>query len=573
MTHDQALLNRIWSRTLLEELARWGVEHVCAAPGSRSTPLILEADAHETFHLHTHFDERGLGFMALGLAKATQQPVVIIVTSGTAVANLLPAIVESKLTGESLIVLSSDRPVDLVGCGANQAIYQPGIFSEHVTHSVNLPSPSTQTPLTWLLSCVDEAMHQQRQHGGSVHINCPYPEPLYTAQCESVYADYCAPIATWQASCHPYSQRSSMQHLDAPAMPLHQTKGLVVIGAVALRQAQSAAGFAEKMGWPYLCDPQSGITSPWEHYDLWLTNPNAVELLSQCEHIVQFGGRIVSKRLNQWIAEQVQVRGALYEVVTPDEAQHNQSHLPQQRWMMMPQVWTAPYLTSDESVDEPLRSLYQGWGEALWPLADECALFATLHLNQDRLSEVAVALTLNQVAEQHPLFLGNSLMIRMIDMLSTLTDVPVYSNRGASGIDGLIATAAGVQRGLQDGLLVVIGDTALLHDLNSLALLRSVTQPMVVVVTNNDGGAIFDLLPVEVSKRDALYRMPHGYDFAHAAAQFGLSYANPSSLHDYQRVIQQHWETDTGTLLVEVSTPPQEAAQHIQQLVEHVHAL
>ncbi|MGO1298615.1 MAG: 2-succinyl-5-enolpyruvyl-6-hydroxy-3-cyclohexene-1-carboxylic-acid synthase [Vibrio sp.] len=573
MKHDQAILNRIWSRTLLEELSRWGVEHVCAAPGSRSTPLILEADAHEKLQLHTHFDERGLGFMALGLAKATQQPVVVIVTSGTAVANLLPAIVESKLTGESLIVLSSDRPVELVGCGANQAIYQPGIFSEHVTHSVNLPSPNTQTPLTWLLSCVDETMHQQRQHGGSLHINCPYPEPLYASQSESIYEDYCAPIATWQASTHPYSQRSIMQHLDAPGIPLYQTKGLVVIGAVALRQAQSAAAFARKMGWPYLCDPQSGITSPWEHYDLWLTNPEANEILSQCEHIVQFGGRIVSKRLNQWLAKQVQRRGAHYEVVTPDSGQHNQSHLPQQRWMMTPQVWTAPYLTSGEATDEQAPSLYQGWGDALWHFADECALLATLHLNQDRLSEVAVALTLNEVAEQHPLFLGNSLMIRMIDMLSTLTDVPVYSNRGASGIDGLIATAAGVQQGLQDGLLVVIGDTALLHDLNSLALLHSVTQPMVVVVTNNDGGAIFDMLPVDADKREALYRMPHGYDFAHAAAQFGLSYASPSSLHDYQRLIQQHWESGTGALLVEVPTPSQEAAQHIQQLLEQVHAL
>ncbi|MDK9759630.1 hypothetical protein KIV40_30985, partial [Vibrio sp. D173a] len=150
--HDQAVLNRIWSSTLLEELARSGVEHVCIAPGSRSTPLTLEAQANTKLTIHTHFDERGLGFFALGLAKATQGKVAVIVTSGTAVANLLPAVAEAGLTRESLILLTSDRPVELVNCGANQAIQQLGIFSQHVEGALNLPSPTTQVSLNWLLS-------------------------------------------------------------------------------------------------------------------------------------------------------------------------------------------------------------------------------------------------------------------------------------------------------------------------------------------------------------------------------------------------------------------------------------
>lgn len=128
MSYDQAVLNRIWSETILTELHRFGVKHVCIAPGSRSTPLTLEAAEQPNFSIHTHFDERGLGFMALGLAKASQEPVAVIVTSGTAVANLLPAVAEAKLTGEKLVLLTADRPVELVGCGANQAINQLGIF-------------------------------------------------------------------------------------------------------------------------------------------------------------------------------------------------------------------------------------------------------------------------------------------------------------------------------------------------------------------------------------------------------------------------------------------------------------
>ncbi len=109
MSQHQAALNRVWTQVLLEECYRQGVRHVCIAPGSRSTPLTLEAVEHSGLTIHTHFDERGLGFFALGLAKSTQSPVAVIVTSGTAVANLLPAVAESKLTKEPLILLTSDR--------------------------------------------------------------------------------------------------------------------------------------------------------------------------------------------------------------------------------------------------------------------------------------------------------------------------------------------------------------------------------------------------------------------------------------------------------------------------------
>lgn len=161
MSQDQAVLNRIWCKVILEELARFGVTEVCVAPGSRSTPLTLEADANAKLNLHTHYDERGLGFLALGLAKASNKPVAVIVTSGTAVANLLPAIAEAKLTGEKLIVLTADRPVELVGCGANQAIVQHDIFSSHVTKAVYLPSPDVGVSLNWLLTTIDDACYQQ----------------------------------------------------------------------------------------------------------------------------------------------------------------------------------------------------------------------------------------------------------------------------------------------------------------------------------------------------------------------------------------------------------------------------
>lgn len=199
MNHDQAVLNRIWCETLFEELYRFGVRDVCVAPGSRSTPLALEANAHTRLKLHTHFDERGLGFLALGLAKASQRPVAVVVTSGTAVANLLPAVAEAGLTGEKLVLLTADRPIELVGCGANQAIAQQGIFSNHVCASLNLPSPNTQTSLNWLLTSVDQVLHQQAVSGHAVHINCPFPEPLYSNAPKSIYQSYIDTVDVWRA--------------------------------------------------------------------------------------------------------------------------------------------------------------------------------------------------------------------------------------------------------------------------------------------------------------------------------------------------------------------------------------
>ncbi|HCK0344563.1 TPA: 2-succinyl-5-enolpyruvyl-6-hydroxy-3-cyclohexene-1-carboxylate synthase, partial [Klebsiella variicola subsp. variicola] len=150
--------NRRWAAVILEALTRHGVQHICIAPGSRSTPLTLAAAENRAFIHHTHFDERGLGHLALGLAKASRQPVAVIVTSGTATANLYPALIEAGLTGEKLILLTADRPPELIDCGANQAIRQPGMFASHPSQTISLPRPSQDIPARWLVSTIDQAL-------------------------------------------------------------------------------------------------------------------------------------------------------------------------------------------------------------------------------------------------------------------------------------------------------------------------------------------------------------------------------------------------------------------------------
>ncbi|CAH6863787.1 2-succinyl-5-enolpyruvyl-6-hydroxy-3-cyclohexene-1-carboxylate synthase [Vibrio chagasii] len=564
MNHDQAVLNRVWCHTLLEELTRSGVEHVCIAPGSRSTPLTLEAEANSKLTLHTHFDERGLGFLALGLAKASNKPVAVIVTSGTAVANLLPATAESGLTREKLILLTSDRPIDLVDCGANQAIQQQGIFSSHVETALNLPSPTTQVSLNWLLTSVDTALAKQRSVGGAIHINCPFPEPLYSANSAEMYADYTKSVAAWRASTSLYSNTYLPSHLNAQPVSASDyvaRKGAVIIGSIENEAAIKAKQFASALGWPVLCDPQSGVSSDWKHYDLWMQSDAAKAQLSQCDFIIQFSERIVSKRLNQWVKGQAATFcSSQYIVVSPDAHRINQEHLPQTHIVADIEYWLS------EQHLPTLLGEHAGWAAPLAEVANTVQQLALAQIsNNDQLTELSVAVDLSSRLKGRELFVGNSLMVRLVDMLSSISATQVYSNRGASGIDGLVATAAGVIKANQTPLMMLIGDTSLLYDLNSLALLTHSTTPMVIVVTNNDGGAIFDLLPVPEQQKQSLYQMPHGFSFEHAAAQFKLDYAAPETLNCYQTLIEKHFEQGQGTLLVEVKTPPEQASTLLKQ--------
>ncbi|UTM59597.1 2-succinyl-5-enolpyruvyl-6-hydroxy-3-cyclohexene-1-carboxylic-acid synthase [Photobacterium sp. CCB-ST2H9] len=580
----QAELNRLWSRILLEELTRQGVAHICIAPGSRSTPLTLEADANPKLTLHTHFDERGLGFLALGLAKASGQPVAVVVTSGTAVANLLPAVVEAGLTGEKLVLLTADRPVELVGCGANQAIYQPGLFSSHVTASLELPSPSQNVPLSWLLTSVDALMHRQRCEGGALHLNCPFPEPLYGDARLTEDSAYGRALGDWLTQAAPYVQYDMGK--AAPALPpdcsaLADGNVVMIAGDLSASDARAVAELAQKLGCPLLCDPQSGISSDWAHYDLWLQHPELAAPLNDCRLILQFGPRLISKRLNQWLAGQVRKGTCDYWYVSPDSNRNNQSHLPQRQMVAEIPDWIRAALAE---LPADISSQHTNAARNSWSgLTQSAARKIRSLLDEDRteqpgLTEMALAMDLSQRGQQASLFLGNSLIARLVDMLTVFGGRAVYSNRGASGIDGLVATAAGVQRATGTPLMLMLGDTALLHDLNSLALLSHCTVPVVIVVTNNDGGAIFDLLPVPEDDKQRLYQMPHGYAFGHAARQFGLGYCKAETLAEYQSVVSEHLSSGTGSsgtgaLLVEVQTPPGQAAGQLSQLIRRLHAL
>lgn len=590
---SQAGLNRIWAQAILETLAQSGVKHICIAPGSRSTPLSLEAlelAQRSELTVHTHFDERGLGFLALGIAKATQDPVAVIVTSGTAVANLLPSVAESGLTGEKLILLTSDRPQSLIGVGANQAIVQKGIFSSHVRKSVELASPSREpnqpTPqeLIQALSDINHALAYQYTVSGSLHINCPYPEPLYI-QSEQEKQQYQPDLVQAMDSQRHYLELTKLYpSYNVPELTnssqqdiinqLPHLKGVILIGKMPLDDAQKVSQWAKALGWPIFADPQSGVSSEWAHYDLWLQQPAYFEQLSQADCVLQFGARFVSKRIGQFIKQAVSNHNCYYWVFEPNISVFNPDRLPQQRTVAA----IGDCITMLENASPSSINHVVSWADKLQQAKVLVEQAASDIQQSHQLTECQLALNLSQLISLLPnaeLFIGNSLIVRLADMLSTIESTQVYTNRGASGIDGLVATATGIQRSKNIPLFTLLGDTSLLYDLNSLALLTTVLQPHVVLVTNNDGGAIFDLLPVPTEQKQYLYQMPHGYQFEHAAHQFKLNYAAPDSWFNLLELVQQYLANfeqgeTRSALLVEVVTPAEQASQQIKSILAKI---
>ena len=555
---QHATFNHVWSSLLLEELFRLGVRDIALAPGSRSAPLTMAAAAHQGFRRHLHFDERGLGFMALGLAKGSNRPVAVIMTSGTAVANLWPAVAEAQLTGVPLIILSADRPPELIDNGANQAIDQQGIFGRYPVYQQNLPSPTPTIPAAFVLSSVDQALAKQALTPGVVHFNCMYPEPLYPGEHYQDFSDYLAPLGNWLGSRKPWSpwQQSEPTCPSQPEWHEWQHKrGVIVAGRITdPAQAQAVATLAEQLGWPLLADLQSQIRFDSRnliHMDLALNDPEFVAELGRAEVLLQFGARLVSKRLGQFIKHH---SWQDYWLVDPQPARLDPDYRLRNRLLCSASAFAAAHPVTTQA---HWHTLAERQHNASQQIAAACEHF----------SELGVCHRLNRLIEGQ-LFVGNSMPARLMDMLGETGKGPsrVMTNRGASGIDGLIATAYGFAQSSNQPTTLLIGDLSALHDLNSLALLSKASQPLVVILLNNDGGSIFRMLPVptEGELLESYYRLPHGLGFEHAAAMFGLTYCAPTTLAEFEQ--EYGLALKGGVTLIEIRVPSEQVADDLKAL-------
>ena len=563
-----ANLNHLWAVLLVEELVRCGIDIYCVAPGSRSAPLTVAVARNPRARGIVHYDERGAAFHALGCARATGMPAAVITTSGSALANVWPAVAEASLERVPLLVLSADRPPELQDTGANQTMDQIRFFGQFVRWSTNLPCPSTSIDPAVVLTTADQAASRCRgRTPGAVHINCMFREPLAPTDQGERFDAYLGPVRAWCEGDRAYTRyddaavRPERGLLEKVADLVRRSpRGLLIAGRIAdAATRRAAAGLAESLGWPLLPDVTSGLRldsrprTAVPYHDLLLSSEECMRR-HRVETVLHIGGRMTSKRLLDHLDA---ARPGDYVVVDDHAGRQDPIHRATQRIRLPVAAFC-----------EALGDLVGGAGDADWLAGWKEAservgrtLAACFSGHQD-LSEPKVAwLVSRHIGAGEGLFLASSMPVRDMDTFGCPRPAPVEvgANRGASGVDGTIAAATGFARGLGRSVTLMVGDLAFLHDLNSLRLVHGLDTPMVIVVVNNDGGGIFSFLPIagypDVFER--YFGTPHGMTFEHAAGLFGLAYARPASSDAF---VQSYEEARcrTGATLIEVQTRRQD---------------
>ena len=560
MNRETPRANRLWANLIVEELVRCGVDFFCVAPGSRSTPLVAALAANDKAQSLVHFDERGTAFAALGYARATGRPAAWITTSGTAVANGLPAVVEASTDGVPMILLTADRPPELRQTGANQTIDQPDIFGDYVRWRFDLPAPDPTIDPAMVLTTVDQAAYRARRSPhGPVHLNLMFREPFLPEEDEVLTGP-----SPWAEDDEPYTRYAATKpavdetEIQALWQTLRQVqRGLVVAGRLASRkQGEAVLRLAGALGWPLLPDIGSQVRLGTDsenlatYYDALLAGDSFAEAHAP-EAVVHVGGRALSKRLEQFLGRS---RPDPYVVVRENPFRLDPAHrVTHSIEADVVDFCAAMVRVATEDPPDEDASWMTGWREASERVGHSLDGISATDLN-----EPFVARSVSRNVP-HGLVVASSMPVRDLDTYATAggAPVPVAANRGASGIDGTVATAAGFARGLGRPVTLLIGDLALLHDFNSLAMLRDV--PVVVVVLNNDGGGIFSFLPVAEHKEffEPYFGTPQGVGFRPAAEMFGLQYERPETTEEFVEFYSKACARDSSTL-IEVRTDREE---------------
>ncbi|MFT4974123.1 MAG: 2-succinyl-5-enolpyruvyl-6-hydroxy-3-cyclohexene-1-carboxylate synthase [Myxococcota bacterium] len=544
--------NSRWGALIIEELSRLGVPLFCMSPGSRSTPLTAALAARPSLRQRVITDERGAAFCALGASKATGRPAVLITTSGTAMANAYPAVIEADRTGIPLLLLSADRPSELRESGANQTIDQVKLFGDRVRWFADLPSPDTGFPAPAALTTLDEAHHRTLcAPAGPVHLNLPFREPLGPVDIGLLPDD--PRLDRWRNSSAPWT-RSPPPHLTLPPAAFAEAatlmagarRGLLVVGATGPHEPLAAIeALAAALGWPVYADVSAGLALRRNKNTLplfdYLLADDHFQTLAAPDVIVHIGGPVVSKRYLRWLSDRPPQE---HIVLRADPRRHDPSHSVTLR--------LSGALSTDLAAAITRPRLDTDWRASLLEAHSRAAAAVDARLSSTpELCEPHIARIVSE--ESKALLIGNSMPIRDVDLFGRSTPERVAVSRGASGIDGLIATAAGWADGHRLPTVALIGDLSALHDLSSLALLARQEVPLKLVIVNNGGGGIFSFLPVSgfAEGFESHFATAHPFRFSLLAAAFGLAYRAPEDAAGLRAALREEAE---GAMIIEVQT-------------------
>lgn len=479
-----------WSTLFVRALFEEGVRHAVISPGSRSTALTLAFAAHQGFQSHVLIDERSAAFTALGIAKATGIPAVLVCTSGTAVANYYPAVIEAAQSGVPMIIASADRPPHSRGIGASQTIDQIKIFGDYPVffHEAGEPSSSEES-LQRLKTAAIQAVTIAKTNRGVAHLNFPFSKPFEPGQGilnqiekENQKHSKTEPSA-YTCIQHPQEMGETFwSDLISAERPL-----IIVGPASSADDYTFVKDLAKVLKSPLIAEPGSnlGTSKHIVHgYEGFLRNGINHSKLKP-DLILRFGFQPVSKALNLLLEECKDV----LQVSFFTDSKWNDGSLSSHKQIMLKAPLLLPEINGAAD-----KSWMQQWKHI--SLNFEKTKITTLS-SQSTLSDGFVFSELSKIISKKSFcMLSNSFPVRDMAMFGSYIGKNVHVNRGAAGIDGVISTAMGLSIGRQTKGVLFIGDVAFLHDSNALLNSRLINQNLVIVVLNNGGGTIFRMLPV-----------------------------------------------------------------------------
>jgi len=565
------------ARLVMRSLADAGVRDVVVSPGSRSTPFVVAAVREPRLRCHGIVDERAAAFFALGQARVTGRPSVLLCTSGSAAAHYLPAIVEAAMAYVPLLVLTADRPPELHDCHAPQTIDQTKIYGGHVRAFFDLVPQPTEDALRAARRVSSQATFATRWPvPGPVHLNARAAKPLEPAAATTTEEEAFAELAR-RVVDEPITATSPARAIPTGDGVTHAAvllraarRGLIVCGPAPLDHGgarEAVAALSRATGFPVWAEAtsQARFSGAIEHqadaYD-WLLRAPALRDRVMPDFVVQIGAPPIS---SAWEARCRAVP----------------------RLVLAAHGWQDPWSSARAilfgDVDASARAIAAALGESsgpgeyaetlgaanarAWDVVERALVEGAFH------EGVAVREIIARAPQGSLLSLGNSLAVRLVDSYckQRASELGVLSQRGASGIDGLVAGAVGASLASDRPVTLLLGDVSLLHDLGSLSLARRARTPLAVVVLNNGGGRIFEQLPI--AKTSGIEReildltiTPHEEDFAKAAALYGVPHARAASAPELASALEAAYAT-AGPTLIEVALAPHGAAEAQARIV------
>ena len=463
MKHLQ--LNTFWSEKIVRLLYKKGVAHACISPGSRNAPLVSAFLKHSKIKCFSHIDERSNAFFALGLAKQTLKPVVLLTTSGTATANLLPAVIEGYYTMNPLFVITADRPEKLMNTGENQTIDQTNIFGDYVRKTENFNKIKSKI----MLKKIDDLLNISLGYNsisGPVHLNIRFDEPLIDN--DKIKISYTPKIVTKENKNISFSITKFK-------------KPLIVCGELSDSKPNDILKLSKKLNCTILADPLSNLRH-YNNKNILVFYDHYIDKLDETpDCIIRFGKKPTSKKLCSFIS-----KFKKYTCLIDSNLSFNDD---------CPNVIKAS-LENLNIIFE--NNINQNWTSKLIEIEKKTKeLIHKLKFKNN--SEISLIRTIRKKLNHNDyLFIGNSMPIRIFDQFSGKLNhkINIFANRGASGIDGIISTALGMSyNNKKTKNYLIIGDVSLFHDINAFHILNGESIDLTIIAINNNGGQIFSRLP------------------------------------------------------------------------------